>query len=187
MSLDKFRTRNSKNKNKFYEKSLIVLVEDFTYELKTYDRQDNLIIEYNEDLITVDSDYRSGNPITHININNKEYVFKVIKLINGYNISGYGYSSDLKNLSKKAYNLSKYMIKKESQSNDKIVKCPMPGLVISIDVVENQEVESGDKLCTIEAMKMENIIRAELSGKVKKIHCENGDSLSSDQVILEFF
>ena len=78
------------------------------------------------------------------------------------------------------------MIKKESQSNEKVMKCPMPGLVVSIDVVEGQEVEAGDKLCTIEAMKMENILRAELSGKVKKIHCSNGDSLASDQIILEF-
>ena len=185
-TLDKFRTRNNSNKNKIFEKSLIVLLEDFTFEFKTYDRQDNLIIEYNEDLITIDSDYQSGNPITHININNKEYTFKVKKSINGYNISGYGYSSDLKVLSKKAYNLSKYMIKKESQSNEKVMKCPMPGLVVSIDVVEGQEVEAGDKLCTIEAMKMENILRAELSGKVKKIHCSNGDSLASDQIILEF-
>jgi len=47
-------------------------------------------------------------------------------------------------------------------------------------------VEVGDKICTIEAMKMENIIRSELSGKIKKIHCKDSDSLSSDQIILEF-
>ena len=78
------------------------------------------------------------------------------------------------------------MISKETKSNEKLVKCPMPGLVISLDVEEGQEVEIGDKLCTIEAMKMENIIRSEISGKIKKIHCKGSDSLSSDEIILEF-
>ena len=44
----------------------------------------------------------------------------------------------------------------------------------------------GDKLCTIEAMKMENVIRSEVSGIIKKIHCSDGDSLASDEIILEF-
>jgi Acetyl/propionyl-CoA carboxylase, alpha subunit len=44
----------------------------------------------------------------------------------------------------------------------------------------------GDKLCTIEAMKMENVIRSEVSGIIKKIHCKGGDSLASDEIILEF-
>ena len=62
----------------------------------------------------------------------------------------------------------------------------MPGLVVSIDVNEEQEIDIGDKLCTIEAMKMENVIRSEISGTIKKIHCKEGDSLASDEVILEF-
>ena len=53
-------------------------------------------------------------------------------------------------------------------------------------VKKNQNVKKGEVLVIIEAMKMENILRAELSGKVKKIHCSDGDSLASDQIILEF-
>ena len=96
------------------------------------------------------------------------------------------YSSDIKILSKRAYELSKHMIAKNIRSNEKIVKCPMPGLVVSIDVNEGQEIDIGDKLCTIEAMKMENVIRSEVSGIIKKIHCKGGDSLASDEIILEF-
>ena len=62
----------------------------------------------------------------------------------------------------------------------------MPGLVISIDVVVGQEVSAGDKLCTIEAMKMENILRAERKGVVAKINSSVGDSLAVDDIILEF-
>ena len=181
-----FHTRSNDIKDDFYEKTLVINIENYEFEFKTYDKQDNIIIEYKNDIISVDSDHIPGKPITNISINNNNYTFKVEKIINGYSISGYGYSSELKVLSKKASILSKHMISKKTKSNEKLVKCPMPGLVISVDVKEGQEVEVGDKICTIEAMKMENIIRSELSGKIKKIHCKDSDSLSSDQIILEF-
>ncbi len=185
-TIEHFHTRSNATKDNFYEKTLVVNVEGYEFEFKTYDRQDNIIIEYKDDIISVDSDHNPGKPITNISINNNNYTFKIEKVINGYTVSGYGYSSELRVLSKKASKLSKHMVSKETKSNEKLVKCPMPGLVISVDVEEGQEVEIGDKLCTIEAMKMENIIRSEFSGKIKEIHCKSSDSLSSDQIILEF-
>jgi propionyl-CoA carboxylase alpha chain len=64
--------------------------------------------------------------------------------------------------------------------------CPMPGLVRSIAVAEGQEVKAGETLLVVEAMKMENVLRAERDGAVKTIFAKPGDSLSVDQVILEF-
>ena len=64
--------------------------------------------------------------------------------------------------------------------------CPMPGLVISIDVGEGQEVKAGEVLAIVEAMKMENILRAERDLTVKKINAKTGDSLAVDAVIMEF-
>ena len=78
------------------------------------------------------------------------------------------------------------MIEKVILKDTKIIKCPMPGLVVSIDIAEGDNVEDGDKLCTVEAMKMENIIRSETSGIVKKILCKEGDSLAADEVMIEF-
>jgi len=78
------------------------------------------------------------------------------------------------------------MIRKVVTKNTKIIKCPMPGLVVSIDIKQGQSIEDGDKLCTIEAMKMENIIRSEVAGVIKKIHCKEGESLSTDQIMIEF-
>ena len=78
------------------------------------------------------------------------------------------------------------MIEKVIIKDAKIIKCPMPGLVVSIDIEEGHKVEDGDKLCTVEAMKMENIIRSETSGIVKKIFCKEGDSLAADEVMIEF-
>ena len=64
--------------------------------------------------------------------------------------------------------------------------CPMPGLVKSIAVAEGQEVKAGETLAVVEAMKMENVLRAERDGTVKKIYAAPGDSLAVDAVILEF-
>jgi propionyl-CoA carboxylase alpha chain len=68
----------------------------------------------------------------------------------------------------------------------KAVRCPMPGQVVSIAVAEGQEVKSGEPLAVVEAMKMENVLRAERDGVVKRIHARPGDSLAVDAVILEF-
>jgi propionyl-CoA carboxylase alpha chain len=62
----------------------------------------------------------------------------------------------------------------------------MPGKLIKILVKENQIIEEGQSLCVVEAMKMENIIRSETSGVIKKIHCKEGDSLATDEVMIEF-
>jgi propionyl-CoA carboxylase alpha chain len=64
--------------------------------------------------------------------------------------------------------------------------CPMPGLVVSLNVSEGQEVKAGDTLAIIEAMKMENILRAEKDGVIAKVNAKQGDSLPVDAIILEF-
>ena len=62
----------------------------------------------------------------------------------------------------------------------------MPGLLVSLAVTEGQEVKAGEEMAVIEAMKMENVLRAERDGKIAKIHAKPGDSLAVDQIILEF-
>jgi propionyl-CoA carboxylase alpha chain len=62
----------------------------------------------------------------------------------------------------------------------------MPGLIVKIEVGEGDEVQEGQPLCTVEAMKMENILRAERKGTVSRINADPGDSLAVDDVIMEF-
>jgi propionyl-CoA carboxylase alpha chain len=62
----------------------------------------------------------------------------------------------------------------------------MPGLLVGLAVAEGQEIKSGEALATVEAMKMENVLRAERDGTVAKICAKIGDSLAVDEVILEF-
>jgi propionyl-CoA carboxylase alpha chain len=75
---------------------------------------------------------------------------------------------------------------KKIADTGKQVLCPMPGLVVSIAVMEGQEVKAGETVAVVEAMKMENVLRAEIDGIVKKINAKPGDSLAVDAVILEF-
>ncbi|MDC7790029.1 acetyl/propionyl/methylcrotonyl-CoA carboxylase subunit alpha [Rhodoplanes sp. TEM] len=78
------------------------------------------------------------------------------------------------------------MPEKAKADTGKKVLCPMPGLVISIDVAAGQDIKAGETLAVIEAMKMENVLRAERDGTVAKVHAKKGDSLPVDAVILEF-
>jgi propionyl-CoA carboxylase alpha chain len=70
--------------------------------------------------------------------------------------------------------------------SEKSVRCPMPGLVVSVAVAEGQEVKTGETLAVVEAMKMENILRAERDGTIRKIRVKPGDSVAVDAVIIEF-
>ena len=78
------------------------------------------------------------------------------------------------------------MIPRKKEDNLKLLMAPMPGLLVSILVKENQVIEGNQPLAVIEAMKMENIIKSERKAKIKKINCKEGDSLEVDQIILEF-
>jgi propionyl-CoA carboxylase alpha chain len=75
---------------------------------------------------------------------------------------------------------------KEKADTSKFLLCPMPGMVVSLAVSEGQDVRAGDALCIVEAMKMENVLKAERDGKVSKVLAKSGDSLNVDAVILEF-
>ena len=82
--------------------------------------------------------------------------------------------------------VAKLMPVKKPPDTGKLLLCPMPGLVRSIDVKEGQEVKAGETLAVVEAMKMENVLRAERDATVKAIKVKPGDSLAVDAVIMEF-
>jgi propionyl-CoA carboxylase alpha chain len=81
---------------------------------------------------------------------------------------------------------ARLMPAKKLSDSEKSVRCPMPGLVVSVAVAEGQEIKSGETLAVVEAMKMENILRAERDGTIKKIRVKPGDSVAVDAVIMEF-
>ena len=86
----------------------------------------------------------------------------------------------------RAAELAALMPLKEPPDMSKFLLCPMPGLVVSIDVEPGQNVEPGMPLAVVEAMKMENVLRAEAAGVVAEVRAKPGDSLALDDVILSF-
>jgi propionyl-CoA carboxylase alpha chain len=88
-------------------------------------------------------------------------------------------------LTPRAAELARHMIAKVPPDLSRFLLCPMPGLVVSISVAEGDQVEAGQPLAVVEAMKMENILRAEKAGVVKAVQAKPGDSLAVDAVILE--
>ena len=80
---------------------------------------------------------------------------------------------------------TRHMIEKIPPDLSKFLICPMPGLLVTLNVGEGDTVEAGQPLAVVEAMKMENILRAEKSGTVKSVNAKAGDSLAVDAIILE--
>ncbi|MDA8892330.1 acetyl/propionyl/methylcrotonyl-CoA carboxylase subunit alpha [Hyphomicrobiales bacterium] len=178
----------SENKNHLLlnEKSLVASINKNIFEFKSYNTLKNIIIEHDGVTISLESNWKPEDNLIKIKVDEKLLTLKIQKSIKGYEIQGFGLTGVVKIRTKIAHNLSVHMIEKVIMKNTKIIKCPMPGLIVSIDVKQGQTVEDGDKLCTVEAMKMENIIRSEESGVIKEVFCKEGDSLAADEVMIEF-
>ena len=112
--------------------------------------------------------------------------FQIAKLPNGYRLSHRGVTLNAFVYTAREAELVRLMPIKKLADTSKKLLCPMPGLVISISVVEGQEVKAGDTLAIVEAMKMENVLRAERDCTVLKIKTQQGDSLGVDEVMMEF-
>jgi propionyl-CoA carboxylase alpha chain len=82
--------------------------------------------------------------------------------------------------------LAGLMLEKVPADTSKYLLCPMPGLIVKINVAVGDEVQEGQALATVEAMKMENILRAEKKGVIKSVNATAGASLKVDEVIMEF-
>ena len=84
------------------------------------------------------------------------------------------------------FQLSKFMRKVDDEENKKSLICPMPGKLIELFVKVGDQVEVGQNLCIVEAMKMENTLQSSLKGQVKKINFKVNDLLKVDDIIIEF-
>jgi propionyl-CoA carboxylase alpha chain len=111
---------------------------------------------------------------------------QVRPILNGVVLTYQGVEIAARVFTERETELAALMPVKERPDTSKFLLCPMPGLVVSLAVAEGQEVAAGDALCVVEAMKMENVLKAERDAKVSKIMAKPGDSLNVDAVILEF-
>ena len=139
----------------------------------------------NEDYSVV-TDWALGEPLFEAEINGQQVTVQVERSGSGYRLFYRGAEINALVLSPKAAELNKLMLEKAPVDLSRFLLSPMPGLLVKLAVKEGDQVKAGEELAVVEAMKMENSLRAINNGIVAKISAEAGDSLMVDQAILEF-
>ncbi|MES1991215.1 MAG: acetyl/propionyl/methylcrotonyl-CoA carboxylase subunit alpha [Pseudomonadota bacterium] len=134
----------------------------------------------------VSSNWVPGQSVFNGKINGQPIVVQLDRAKQGYKLTYRGSAVLAVVRTAVGHRLAALMPEKIAADTSKFLLCPMPGLVKSIAVEEGQDVKVGDTLAVVEAMKMENILRAEKDCKIAKISAKAGDSLAVDAVIMEF-
>jgi propionyl-CoA carboxylase alpha chain len=127
-----------------------------------------------------------GQPVFAADLGDGNVTVQVKRILNGYRLSYRGVVLDAHVYTEREAELARLMPEKAAADTSKKLLCPMPGLVIAIPAVVGQEIKAGEPLAIVEAMKMENILRAERDVTVKAINAKQGDSLQVDAIIMEF-
>jgi len=132
------------------------------------------------------SNWKPGDLVWNGTIDDRPVAVQIRSVTNGFALTYRGNETKAFVYTEREAGYARLMPLKKLADTGKQVLCPMPGLVVSIAVKEGQEVKAGETVAVVEAMKMENVLRAEIDGTVKKIRAKPGDSLAVDAVILEF-
>ena len=150
------------------------------------DVKDGYKISFEKKSFEASIKYELGGTLAELSINGNQHAVKVTPVIGGYLLRLSGVEQVVKVMNSRIAELSDLMPEKLPTDTSKFLLCPMPGLIVSIMVSEGDIIEEGQSLAMVEAMKMENVLRAEKPGKVSKISVAEGDSLAVDEIIMEF-
>ena len=140
----------------------------------------------NADHLTLDTSWRPGQFLFDGALDGVEFCIGSKPGEDGFQMRHRGYQATARVCSAKAADLFARLPEKEKADTSKLVISPMPGLIVSVDVEVGQDVKAGEALLVMEAMKMENVIRAEKDGTVKAIRIEPSQSVAADELMLEF-
>jgi propionyl-CoA carboxylase alpha chain len=132
------------------------------------------------------SSWKPGDPVWDGLLDGAAVAVQVRPVPNGFRLAHRGVEATAFVYTEREAAAARLMPIKKAADTGKFLLCPMPGLVRAIEVAEGQEVKAGETLAVVEAMKMENVLRAERDGIVKAIRVKPGDSLAVDAVIMEF-
>ena len=136
--------------------------------------------------VTVTSDWRPGDVLWRGRVGDTPATVQVRTARGGLSVSWRGVTRRARVMTTRTAALAALMPEKAPPDTSRFLLCPMPGLVVSIEVSVGHEVKAGDVLAIVEAMKMQNVLRAERDCTVKAVRATPGDSLAVDAVILEF-
>ena len=130
--------------------------------------------------------WQTNQPILRLREDEKEYAIQIARLAGSYRLSQGGQQALVAVRAPRAAELARFMSKRAKAATTKKLLCPMPGLVVSVQVDVGQEVKAGEPLAIVEAMKMENVLVSERDGTIGEIMVKRGDNLALNDVILEF-
>ena len=134
----------------------------------------------------VASDWRPGQPMAVLKVNERILRVKLAFIVGGFRFSYKGAELDVQVRTPRQSELGARMGGKRPRGEVKDLLCPMPGIIVSLDVSTGDAVIEGQVLCKIEAMKMENALASERNGVIRAIHVETGAIIGVDDPILSF-
>ncbi|RJF85867.1 acetyl-CoA carboxylase biotin carboxylase subunit [Sphingomonas cavernae] len=160
------------------------------WQAKVGDALMDVAIDYDEvrvdgELLDLDLSYTPGDRIIEAEVDGQPLAVRISGIRSGFRLTTHGKSHDIRVLPARIARHAAHMIEKIPPDLSRFLLCPMPGLLVSLNVGAGDKVEAGQPLAVVEAMKMENILRAEKAGVVKSVSAKAGDSLAVDAVILE--
>ena len=164
-----------------------VTLQDTSFDVTIDADHDGATVRFEDGAaLRVSGPWTPGDQLAVMSVDNAPLVLKVGKVSGGFRVRTRGADMVVHVRTPRQAELARLMPVKTPPDTSKLLLCPMPGLVVNLHVAAGEDVQVGQALCTIEAMKMENILRAERKGTVSKVNCAEGDSLAVDEVILEF-
>ena len=143
-------------------------------------------VEADGETVEITTDWRPGQPLFEGHADGKPFCVQLARVGSGYTLFHAGCLSDAIVLPPRVAELNRLMPARRVSDTSRFLLSPMPGLLKSLSVRVGQEIKAGEELCTVEAMKMENVLRAERDGTISRLHAAVGESLSVDQKIVEF-
>ncbi|MEH3039575.1 MAG: acetyl/propionyl/methylcrotonyl-CoA carboxylase subunit alpha [Sphingomonas paucimobilis] len=165
----------------------IVTIGEHRFEVCVDGYDGGLLVNIDGDVpLDVVMHWRPSQRVVVARIDDSELAVRVARAIGGWKLTARGATHHVRVLPPHVADLTRHMIEKIPPDLSRFLLCPMPGLLTRVEVAEGQKVEAGQPLAVVEAMKMENILRAERPGTVARIAHTAGDSLAVDAVIMEF-
>ena len=164
----------------------VVIANGEHYPLEVQTVEHGYEVIHQQQIYRIRTDWQLGNPLVNAEINGTAVSMQLDPFKAGFKAFYRGAETELVVMTPRAAELSQHMLEKAAPDLSKFLISPMPGLLVRLSVAEGDEVKAGEELAVIEAMKMENSLRAENDGVVAKVLAEEGDSLMVDQPILEF-
>ncbi|MCF6327514.1 MAG: acetyl/propionyl/methylcrotonyl-CoA carboxylase subunit alpha [Devosiaceae bacterium] len=163
-----------------------VVMGDRLWRFDVTERDEAFVAYHHGGQSRIDINWQSGDSIARIMVDDVARILKVERLTGGFRIRYRGADLAMKVVTPRVAELMELMPVKIAPDMSKFLLCPMPGQVVRLDVAEGDIVEEGQALAIVEAMKMENVLRAEKRAKVGKILADVGSVLAVDEVIMEF-